>query len=456
MAKRGRKPQRAYVTMWKEVVEGVRQVVIERDGKGHPTVWRLFPTGLGKPYFGTVRTGDLVSERKTIGKFLRWKAEQDGTPWEQHVGEEATVDAIWHGMLHTPNQSVADRRVERLVLAYAAKYRDFIRTLILTDPRKAAAELDIEQLAWLTQVQPPEASMPLTEVGSLYFHRRRGLSDHWNRKMQRLWDEFVRCVGVKTVREVMPADIEKYHDQGFDAFNSGKSPTYVAHRFGCVKTILSHALTRGRDQAQLQRVLTLCKMLVPPSKRAADPTPMSPKHFRALLNAVEREPKWKAIFLLALNAALYPSEVAAAKKADVDLAAGTLVMDRGKTGVPRVAVLWARTVEAIREYGTDKPHHSAYVFVSQIGDRYNANHISRNFSRRRDAIGLPSSVQFADLRDGAFTAAFNADGVEEKHAKVLAGHKTGMADYYVKRNPRMVAAASEAIERYYFPESVQP
>ena len=51
MAKRGRKPQAPYVTMWKEVIEGVRKVIIETGSKREPTVWRLYPTGKSEPYF---------------------------------------------------------------------------------------------------------------------------------------------------------------------------------------------------------------------------------------------------------------------------------------------------------------------------------------------------------------------------------------------------------------------
>ena len=88
MAKRGRKPQAPYVTMWKEVIEGVRKVIIETGSKREPTVWRLYPTGKPEPYFGTVRKDDVESERRAVAKFERWKQSKAGTPWEQEVKEE--------------------------------------------------------------------------------------------------------------------------------------------------------------------------------------------------------------------------------------------------------------------------------------------------------------------------------------------------------------------------------
>lgn len=37
-----------------------------------------------------------------------------------------------------------------------------------------------------------------------------------------------------------------------------------------------------------------------------------------------------------------------------------------------------------------------------------------------------------------------------RHVKLLAGHPVGMADHYVKRNPKMVATCCAAIEQHYF------
>lgn len=450
MAKRGRKPQGPYITMWKEVVEGVRRHVKKPDSSGTPAVWELYPTGKTKPYFGRVHKGDLLSERRALAKFLRWKAEQDGTPWEGHLGDDAFADAAWLGMLHSPSHDLTDRRVERLAVAYASKYRDFIRDLIRNDPRKAAAELEIEELAWLDRLGPPSTSMSLTDIGELYFSQP-DLSDHWKRKMERMWKEFVRFVDVATVRDVTREQIVGYRSEVRKAYEKDKSPTYVVHRFGCIKAFLRHAVSEADEDKDLKYVLKLCvKLLKPPRKRGVDPEPISRKHFRKLLEAVESEPKWKALLLLSLNAALYPSEVAAVKKVHLDLDKRTLNMHRSKTGLPRLAVLWPRTVEAIREYQAAAPHDSEYVFVSQTGAPYTDNHISRNFCRRRDAIGLPKRVKFAHIRDGSYTAAVEADGVEVKHARVLAGHRSGMDDHYVKRVPRLVTAACEAVEQYYF------
>ena len=59
-------------------------------------------------------------------------------------------------------------------------------------------------------------------------------------------------------------------------------------------------------------------------------------------------------------------------------------------------------------------------------------------------------VTFSHLRDGGYTASSNALGVDAKFAELLAGHKTGMKDKYVLRNPQIVKPASDAVYAAYF------
>jgi hypothetical protein len=56
-----------------------------------------------------------------------------------------------------------------------------------------------------------------------------------------------------------------------------------------------------------------------------------------------------------------------------------------------------------------------------------------------------------DIRDGSYTAACRAKGVEEKFARLLAGHRAhGLTDAYVQRNPFDVKPASDAVYAAYF------
>ncbi len=320
---------------------------------------------------------------------------------------------------------------------------DYVRKLILDDPKLAAEKLRIPELARLASMPKPEPSLALAELFETYATHSpgrsgNGLAPKWLYYARGFWDEFCKLVPVSTVADVTVDHVIAYGDRVKAA---GMSPTYTRHRFGLVKSVLSFAVTRGKDQSQLQRVLTACKVLTMPKANGNDPNPITVQAFAKLLEASDE--KFKAIYLLSLNAALYPSEVAAVKKSHVNLSKRTLVMDRGKNGRPRIAVLWAETVKAIRALPV---HGSEFVFVNDAGGPLTAATVTNNHRRIRGK----SKVRFDHIRDGAETAAIEG-GADVTHAKLLAGHAiSGMTDKYVKRNPKMVADACEAIKGHYF------
>lgn len=404
---------------------------------------------LGKPierYFALddqgkrIYFGRSTDKPAAIFKFRQW--EQRRTGKQVRLGYTRTGSVTFMDGSTESTKSTDPRPID--MDAFYAKARE----LILSDPRAFADKVRIPQIGYLEDLEPPAPSLSLSQIGEMYRNKRKKLSESWKRKVKLFWDEFVAIVHVETVRDVTADHIDAYYNAVYDHHSErGQSPTYVGHRFQCVKSVLRHAMTKGKDQAQLRRVLDLCAMLVPPEKRGTDPHPIAPKDFLKLLS--KSDAKWKAVFLLSLNAALYPSEVAAVRKSHVDLRDRTLVMDRGKTGVPRIAVLWRRTVDAIRAYQAEHPHHSKYLFVSATGAPYNANHMGRNFRKRRADAHLPETVEFAHIRDGAYTAAVEG-GADVNDAKMLAGHRVGIADHYLKRNPKMVADACKTIEKAYF------
>jgi len=428
--KRRRQYRKHYVTSWGETIIGLMK---RADG-------RFCPIGKSGVSFGS-------DERKAILRFRHWEARQRGE--EPLTLSDLNADRILADLAE------ADRFIARFGVvdpeAFVTKlpnlrnvFRDYYRRLLVSNPRKAALALDDDRLDRLGELGDRSPSLTLEEIGDLYFNKRPPISPDWRRKAERFWREFRRIVTVETVREITPDDIARYHDRVLDM---PLSATSVGHRFGNVKTTLEYALTCGKDQQQLQRVRTLCKMLVAPKKNKTNPQPISPEHFAALLDGADA--KWSAVYLCALNFCMYPGEVAALKRSEIDLDAKTLVTDRSKTGQTRIAVIWDRTVAAIRKYQAERPHESEYLFVSQTGDAYTANHVGRNFRRQREAAGLPETVEFAHIRDGSYTSAIER-GADLTHAKLLAGYAVGISDAYVRRNPRMVEDARAAIEAAYF------
>jgi integrase len=397
-----------------------------------------------RKYFGT----DLD---QAVMKYRRWQASHREArtillpnlqPFLPKTDQDAAVAEGW----------ITKEEAQKLVPWPADVPEDAFyaecRELILKNPARFAERVGIPEIGFLQDLRPPEKSLTLTSIGELYVGKKRRISTHWKRKQSRYWEEFRKAVGVKTVREIEIEDLRRYHDKVWsDAETSDLSPTYISHRLQAVRTILRHALKQGRDQEQLRRVLDLSAIFELPKKNGANPCPIRPEDFHKLLDV--SPPKWRAILLLSLNAALYPSEVAAVKKSNIDLTARTMTMRRGKTGVARIACLWDRTVQAIREYQKAEPHQSEFVFVNMNGVPYDANHVTRNYRRRREAAELPVGVTFDQIRDGSYTSAVES-GCDLTEAKALAGHRTGIADHYLLRRPTLVRNACAAIERAYF------
>lgn len=437
---------------------GQPDYVLNRDGR--PIVGLSYDKTLNqyysthqrpKKYFGS----DLD---QAIVRFHVWQAERRGrklVPMRCAPPGPATVRLAAPPEVVLPDGPIGPADVETLARTQMYVYVDpdalyeWARAEISTDSARFAERVGIPQIAWLDELEPPGPPLTLQQIGDLYFGKRKQISDHWRRKQANFWAEFRKHARKRTLEDVKRADIARYHDAVWDQYEKhGRSPTYVSHRIQAVRTILRNALKTGRDQRQIRRVLDLCEIFETPDKNGTNPRPISREDFHKLLEV--SSPKWRAILTLALNCAFYPSEVAAVERSHIDWEAGTLVMERGKTGVPRAAVLWDRSIEAIREYQNAEPHESPYLFVSRSGLPYDANHIGRNFRRRRAKAGLDDSVTFDMIRDGSYSAAYDG-GASMDQARMLAGHRvSGMSDHYVKRNPKMVADACTAIERAYF------
>ena len=325
-----------------------------------------------------------------------------------------------------------------------AKLYDWARAEILANPVRFAERVGIPQLAYLDDLPLPGKSPTLASILKTYT-TKADVQRHEHQRSERYWQEFRKFIRGMTIRDITQAQVADYHDWVMNEYRGGRSRAWVAHRFGKVKALLNFAATRGVAPAEIAKVLALCKILKPPRKRSADPHPISREDCHALLNVADS--KWKAILLCMLNCALYGKEVGDLLKKEVDLEKGTLVTDRSKTKIVRVAVIWGRTIRALKA-APQHPQHPS-LFQNAAGTKFHPDHIRRGFNRLRKAAGVSDDVKVSDIRDGAYTAAIEG-GADATHAMLLAGHASGMKDAYVRRNPKMVADACAAIERAYF------
>lgn len=344
-----------------------------------------------------------------------------------HTG--ALTNETW---LSEDRRSIIDYEAMSLDDVFAAMRR------VLDDPelRKLAAEATGYPLDRLDTLPEPRQSPTLSSLLAL-FQEKATVTPDWRGKVKQFWNEFTASVKVATVRELTREHITGYYDQ---TIAQGKSPTYSSQRFGAIKRVFNFARVRGVSPTEMRNLLDYCAVLQPPRAKGHDPCPISREDFQKLLRAAD--PMWKAILLSALNFCMYGIEVSRIRKCEIDLKRKTLVT---KTGCTRVAVLWDATVKAIRALPKAGEE---YVFISREGGPYDAEGIRTAFSKLRKQAGVAETVKFSHIRDGAYTAAIEG-GADLMHAKLLAGHATGISDAYVRRKPTMVQDACEAVERFY-------
>ena len=180
-------------------------------------------------------------------------------------------------------------------------------------------------------------SLKLTAAAKVYADFARVSRDE-HARIRRAWDEFSGIVDVGTVADITHEVAETY-ERALAAM--GHQPKTTKHRIGAIRTVLAFALRRGKSVPHCRAALDALSMLTVEHANPLDPRPIPAADFWAIYNAAltASDLPFAAMLLLSLNAAMYSSEVALLKWADVDLNRGELATRRNKTSVPRVAVM---------------------------------------------------------------------------------------------------------------------
>lgn len=333
---------------------------------------------------------------------------------------------------------------------------------IETNPKEAAHRLGVPGLANLEAIKHRPQSITLAEVAGLFESKPVG-NREYRRRFAKRFREFVKIIGVKTVKEIEVEHIEKYYARVLkDCKQGDHGRPYAKSRFDVVTAVLTYAHKRGRDQDELRRVLDRCQILEAPRngiRPKGEARPVTCEELHAILALADA--RQTAIIMLGLNAAFDPVDIQRLPLDTVDLKARVLHFDRTKAAAekltPRVATLWPRTTKALRKYLKECPHEAVnsrgerMFFATATGRtiRDGKTWISRAIWRPlRVAAGQPEECKFKGLRKAAYT---EASQVSPRQADILLGHRLpGVTDNYLRRNPQTVAPACRAIEKHYF------
>jgi len=326
---------------------------------------------------------------------------------------------------------------------------------VRTNPKLAAQKTGIEEFGYLDRLKPPVPSVTLAAIGQLYLDDKRSsiTPAEW-RNSKTWWDEFAQITGATRIADLDREGFRKYRNKILSEVQERRlSNTWARSRFGKIKTIINHARSEmdlGKDD---RAMLELRSLLKPPSKPKPNPRDLTPTELRKIL---AKAGDWaKALILVALNCAYSPIDCQRLRWSAIDHERGTIRFDRekatGRAGrpLPRVAVLWPRTLKALRKL----PRRHDHVFLSTVGRPVHIETIRRHWISLCERAGIERPLTFANLRDSALTAAAaSADpAVPVQQYHVLAGHAAkGVDDNYISRHPHFVETACRAIERTYF------
>lgn len=329
------------------------------------------------------------------------------------------------------------------------------RELILFDLPEARKRLNLP--IRLDGPVKPLKSISLQEIGNLYFQHPRfhRMSQRYRWEAKRYWKEFCRLVKVKTIQDITIPTIDSYQEAIYRISKERKwaGGASVNNRFSVVKTIFKNATKRTKDVMQIpeiERVQGYLERLSYAPKAKVNPKPISRQNYLLMLKS-EVKPVYRAILLLALNCGMKPSGIVAIKKKNINLEDKTLHMPRPKTGIIRVACLWDRTCEAIRELLGSVMNDSDYLFLNEAGRPLRRASINEWWMRRRRKLGIDQSVKFEHIRDATQTIPVENDPRCLDEVRLIMGHTVaGIANSYLERRPNMVRKACQVIEKYYF------
>jgi integrase len=427
LAKVGRKSI-PFRTSWGEVVDGLYR---RPDGR-----WRVVATG---------QEFTEHDEHVAVAKYRQWHLLHHRREVELPA-DAATIEEFHRNLTLGAKFSVTVQPNAHptgkadFVVTERALYA-WMRQQLLERPEYAAQQTGIPQLARLSDFPIPRDSIKLSALWKTYDENaevKKGSKRH----VRRAWNEFLALTGAKTLRDLRPEVLVAYaktvKEQQHDA-------DYIADIFSRVKRVVKFGKRYGFDTVEIDAFISRAAVLFPPRSRPKyRPSPITREDFHKLLGAATDIEA--AGLLFGLNACMYISEFLDVDWPEIDFEGAVYMRDREKTGVIRAATLWPITIEAIRRI----PQAPGAVFKSSHGAAYHPESYRKLFAALRERAGVSETVEFNNVRDGAYTYAAR-HGIEERLAEIFAGHLTrGQSSRYIARNPWIVKPACDAVYQHYF------
>lgn len=325
----------------------------------------------------------------------------------------------------------------------------YVRHKLQTDPLYVANKLQLPALSnpELLKHWTPKKSYTLKEIWENYNNRINHITKREKESTKRSWLLFLSITKATTISELDKPLIQIYFDKMYSDFKKDKSTTWIRQHFERVKRVVNYALDSFEHTAELIEVKQRLKtVLKPPRPSIQNPARKIPKEvFLSILEASTVEEK--AMWLLSMNFAYYPIDIATLPKSVIDFKTKTIIFRRGKTGVHRAGILWQETIEAVKEYLKEYPHNLPTLFQNKTTKGfYLPERISEKFQKIAETLNV--NYKHSNFRDSFESI---CSKVEQKSVDAVLGH-TGISAKYtdVESTPEIAAPACEAVRLFYF------
>jgi integrase len=241
----------------------------------------------------------------------------------------------------------------------------------------------------------------------------------------------IPAFGRVKLRKLTPAHVQHLYREMQDRGLSARTVQYT-------HAVLNRALKQARRWGMVER--NVAEDVDPPQLKREEIQPLDPEQTRRLLQASKGD-RLHALYVVAVTAGLRPSEMLGLRWSDVDLAAGTLRINRALSGGEFAATKTPRSRRKIelsntacaalkshRKRQLEEQMHKAglwkdygLVFPSSLGTPLSHRNVVRSFKALLKRAGLPASTRLYDLRHTCATLLLNSN-VHPKYVQELLGH----------------------------------
>lgn len=454
------------------------------NGRGRDRVWLTRDIGKAAPDFWAYVEQSYQKQETEIptNKITTYKDYSHLTPegtlesWKNIVNADPLkVFSEFSKEIFRIKTAKTKKEIEQIKQETIAKYTPKIISMVpeevligifkewLQDPYECSLKLGDERIANLDKLKKRDA-IKLTEMGDYYFNwiptdRDQADEDERN-KVVKWWNDFIRITSNTYLDELSKADIAHYTKTiVVSAKKEGWSKTWISHRFGACRTVLNTFAKSLEDKSLPIRVVEWLKDYPAPASvndqsDNYNPERLTKEMWLELLKLVSSKTKtrtqkeWLAIVLFAVNTCSHG--VTCRNVTMLNLQGNELRMRRGKRGkVPKIAILWDETLEAIAEFRHGKMTNSQFLFPTRHGGQYSEGGFYDYWTKNIRPY-LSWQFDFDQLRD---TGRYGAEtgNASPNAIRMVMGHRIpdGEDDAYLFRHPELAQPVADAIYNYY-------